>query len=154
MCRRFDSALVTNTRLTPFYDLMCTRIYPGLSKHFAFDIGGTALPGEMEAKHIVAMVEQLDVRPGFALSIGQEVAQKLPTAIAEAVSNSRPILKPGGEATMASKVTDPSPSSLATAFSWSPARTTWTVRGYFGIDQRGPGRKLSLELTRGAGAKS
>ena len=92
------------TRLTPFYDLMCTRIYPGLSKHFAFDIGGTTLPGEMEAKHIVAMAEQLDVRPGFALSIGQEVAKKMPHAISDAVSSIRPGLKPGGETVMANKV--------------------------------------------------
>ena len=32
-------------RLTPFYDMMCTRIYPGLSREFAFNIGGEVLPG-------------------------------------------------------------------------------------------------------------
>ena len=58
----------------------------------------------MEAKHIVAMAEQLDVRPGFALSIGQEVAKKMPHAISDAVSSIRPGLKPGGETVMANKV--------------------------------------------------
>lgn len=32
-------------RLTPFYDLMFTRVYPGLSKEFAFNLGGEVLPG-------------------------------------------------------------------------------------------------------------
>ncbi len=27
-------------RLAPFYDLMCTRLYSGLGRHFAFQFGG------------------------------------------------------------------------------------------------------------------
>lgn len=36
-------------RLTPFYDLMCTRIYPGLSREFAFSLGREVLPGQVGA---------------------------------------------------------------------------------------------------------
>ena len=39
-------------RLAPFYDLLCTRVYSGLAKHFAFRIGGESLPGALEPSHL------------------------------------------------------------------------------------------------------
>jgi serine/threonine-protein kinase HipA len=82
------------TRLTPFYDLMCTRIYPGLAQNFAFNIGGTAIPGEMEKHHLVAMAGQLNLRPKFVLGIGQKLANQLAQAMGAAAENLRPVLQP------------------------------------------------------------
>ena len=42
-------------RLAPFYDLLCTRVYSGLAKHFAFRIGGESLPGALEPRHLNAL---------------------------------------------------------------------------------------------------
>ncbi len=90
-------------RLTPFYDLMCTRIYPGLSQNFAFDIGGTTLPGEIKRQHIVRMAELLNFQPKFVLGIGQDLARKLPPALAAAVASMRDVLQ-RGDVTMASRL--------------------------------------------------
>ncbi len=90
-------------RLTPFYDLMCTRIYPGLSPSFAFDIGGTTLPGEVTGKHIADMAGQIGIGPKFASGVANELVGKLPAALAQAVESIRPSLTPR-DATMASRL--------------------------------------------------
>jgi len=90
-------------RLTPFYDLMCTRIYPGLSQSFAFDIGGTTMPGEIKRDNIVRMAEMLNFRPKFVLQIGQDVARKVPKALATATTSMQDVLQKGG-VTMASRL--------------------------------------------------
>jgi len=51
--------------LTPFYDLMCTRLYPGLPPEFAFAIGGEVRPGEMGATHLALMARQLGMQPAL-----------------------------------------------------------------------------------------
>lgn len=90
-------------RLTPFYDLMCTRIYPGLAQNFAFQIGGISLPGGMERAHWVAMAEQLNVRPAFVLSTGTALAAQLPAALDKAVKAMAPLLAPN-DAVMAERL--------------------------------------------------
>ncbi len=81
-------------RLTPFYDLMCTRIYPGLSPSFAFDIGGTTLPGEVTGRHIAQMADQIGIGSRFAMRVAQELAATLPTALAQALQSTRTGLAP------------------------------------------------------------
>jgi len=78
--------------LTPFYDLMCTRLYPGLSQEFAFAIGGESKPGAMTRDHITAMAKQLGMRPQFVVAQGLELAQRLPEAMARARDDVRPSL--------------------------------------------------------------
>jgi serine/threonine-protein kinase HipA len=51
--------------LTPFYDLLCTRLYPGLSPDFAFAIGGQSKPGSMTKQHFVLMAKELQISPQF-----------------------------------------------------------------------------------------
>ena len=69
-------------RLTPFYDLLCTGIYPGLSRSFAFKIGGSTVPSEFDRSHIMAMAEQLNLRPKFVLGMCHEVGEQIPKQIA------------------------------------------------------------------------
>ena len=64
--------------LTPFYDLMCTRLYPGLSPEFAFAIGGEVRPGEMSAEHLALMARQLGMQPRFLAQQARDMADRVP----------------------------------------------------------------------------
>lgn len=50
-------------RLTPFYDLMCTRVYSGLSGNFAFKIGEHYAPGKIARADIETLATQIGVAP-------------------------------------------------------------------------------------------
>lgn len=84
-------------RLTPFYDLMCTRLYPGLSSEFAFAIGGEVRPGEMGAEHLAQMARQLGMQPRFVLQQSREMAERLPAALSQAVQEITPSLAPSAK---------------------------------------------------------
>lgn len=84
-------------RLTPFYDLMCTRIYPGLSPHFAFSIGGETTPGTMSRANIMALAEAFNMRSGFLFAIAEELANKLPDATEAAIESLEPDLSAGAK---------------------------------------------------------
>ncbi len=90
-------------RLTPFYDLMCTRIYPGLSRNFAFNIGGSTVPGELGRSHILAMAEQLNMGSKFVLGIGKEVGEQLPEQLRTVQSEMGGALSPA-DATLAERL--------------------------------------------------
>ncbi|KQQ87158.1 hypothetical protein ASF77_16310 [Massilia sp. Leaf139] len=74
-------------RLAPFYDLMCTRIYPGLSNHFAFAIAGESEPGQLTDAHLAELARSLGVNVRYlqklALEVAQHVIEALPAAAAE-----------------------------------------------------------------------
>ena len=93
------------TRLAPFYDLMCTRMYPGLSQEFAFAIGGETAPGSITQTHIAAMAEQLNMRTAFVLSLADALAKKLPAAMEQAIAEARPSLSPSAK-TLAKRLKD------------------------------------------------
>jgi serine/threonine-protein kinase HipA len=82
-------------RLAPFYDLMCTRVYPGLGSHFAFSIAGESEPGKLTPGHIVQLAQALGVAPRYlqrlAIDVARDVAEAIP-AVAEQVL---PVLGPG-----------------------------------------------------------
>jgi serine/threonine-protein kinase HipA len=78
--------------LTPFYDLLCTRLYPGLSQEFAFAIGGEYKPGAMTHEHLVRLAQQLNMRPQFLAQQAAEMAQKMPDALERAVKTHKPAL--------------------------------------------------------------
>ncbi|MBU6259148.1 MAG: HipA domain-containing protein [Burkholderiales bacterium] len=79
-------------RLTPFYDLMCTRIYPGLAQEFAFAIGGEYRPASLNASHLLALASELGMRPQFIAQQAAEMARILPGAIEQAVNEIKPAL--------------------------------------------------------------
>jgi serine/threonine-protein kinase HipA len=89
--------------LTPFYDLMCTRLYPGLSPEFAFALGGEVRPGEMSAENLALMARQLGMRPRFLAQQARDMADRMPTAIAQAVREIAPLLTPSAR-TLAEKL--------------------------------------------------
>ena len=84
--------------LSPFYDLMCTRLYPGLSQEFAFSVGGEFKPGSMTGAHLAALAEQLRMRPQFLAQRAADLANRLPGALERAVAEVHPALNPSARA--------------------------------------------------------
>jgi serine/threonine-protein kinase HipA len=82
-------------RLAPFYDLMCTRVYPGLGAHFAFSIAGEDEPGKLTREHITQLARALRVAPRYLLNLAAEVAQQAAAAIPAAAAEVLPLLAPG-----------------------------------------------------------
>lgn len=74
-------------RLAPFYDMMCTRVYPGLSSQFAFRIAGEDEPGQITHAHIVALAKQLGIAARYlqklALDVARQTAAAVPLVAAE-----------------------------------------------------------------------
>lgn len=87
----------SGVRLTPFYDLMCTRIYPGLSQEFAFAIGGEVMPGAITQAHVRQMAQEMGIRPAFALGIAEDMARRIPGAIDAAIESVQHDLSPGAK---------------------------------------------------------
>ena len=65
------------TRLAPFYDLICTRAIERIDFHLAFDIGGERNPGFITQGHWDALAKQCDIRPGFLGNLVAETATLL-----------------------------------------------------------------------------
>jgi serine/threonine-protein kinase HipA len=64
-------------RLTPFYDLLSTSLYPGLSRKFAFNIGGESKPSSINQEQIISMSKLLGFKPKYVLKIAEEVSNNL-----------------------------------------------------------------------------
>ena len=71
-------------RLAPFYDLVCTRIYPSIDRHLAMGIGAThdatRDPGLVGRHHWEALALRLDVNPAWLLRQVRHQAQAAPWA--------------------------------------------------------------------------
>lgn len=80
--------------LTPFYDLMCTRIYPGLARKFALAIGGETQPGKISQEHITMMAGQLGMQPKFLIRMAADLAVRIPSAVQDALGALHPTLAP------------------------------------------------------------
>ncbi len=65
------------TRLAPFYDLICTRAIERIDFRLAFDIGGERNPGVITQGHWDALAKQCDIRPGFLGNLVAETATLL-----------------------------------------------------------------------------
>lgn len=82
--------------LTPFYDLVCTRVYKNLSASFAFAVGGQRNPGNIEYPHIVAMAKDIGIRPDFAFERAEALAAFIPEAIEASIEEVTPHLDNSG----------------------------------------------------------
>lgn len=69
--------------LAPFYDLMCTAIYPGLSARFAFAIGGEDKPGAIGKEQLDAMARELGFNARYVATLAQSLVAALPDALAQ-----------------------------------------------------------------------
>ena len=64
-------------RLSPFYDLVCTRAIERIDYHLAFDVGGQRDPTQITTAHWDTLARQCDVRPSFLDRLLQETAASL-----------------------------------------------------------------------------
>lgn len=64
-------------RLTPFYDLVCTRAIERIDYHLAFAVGDERNPSVVTRKHWEALASQCDIRPQFLLNQVNDVAIRL-----------------------------------------------------------------------------
>lgn len=70
-------------RLSPFYDLVCTAAYPGLSRRLALSVAGDADPGTIARPHWLRLGEQLGVRPAYVVDLVDEISAAAPDAVEE-----------------------------------------------------------------------
>ena len=61
--------------LAPFYDLLCTGVYPNLKRHFSFKIGDRDDPSLIGKKQFELLDQQLDLKFGTFEERMQKVAQ-------------------------------------------------------------------------------
>lgn len=77
--------------LAPFYDLMCTAVYPGFSRNFALKVGTTYAPGEITPEDLIAFAHDINVSVkylrGIAANLAAKVMPALEAAIAELLDN-------------------------------------------------------------------
>lgn len=77
-------------RLAPFYDLMSTRVYPGLGPSFAFRIAGESEPGKLRRTHLAALAAELGVAPRYVMQLATELAAHIPPALEKAAAEIQP----------------------------------------------------------------
>ena len=63
--------------LAPFYDLLCTEIYPGLKRRFSFLIGDRDQPDKIGKNQFLKLEESLDLKPFTFQEIFLKVMKKV-----------------------------------------------------------------------------
>jgi serine/threonine-protein kinase HipA len=75
-------------RLAPFYDLMCTKVYAGLSINFAFKIGQHFEPGQIDHRDVCELADSIGINSRtlfkIALDMAVRIEKNLPS-VAEAL---------------------------------------------------------------------
>jgi serine/threonine-protein kinase HipA len=100
-----------DVRLTPFYDLISTSIYPGLSRKFAFKIGGEGKPSDIRKEHIETMANSLGFKPKYVLKIAEEVSSALLTELNNVSEEIDAMASVGTEKTMVERLSQYIPSN-------------------------------------------
>lgn len=93
-----------DVRLTPFYDLMSTSLYPGLSRKFAFKIGGEDQPANIQQAQIITMASLLGFKPKYVLGIAEELAHKLLAELNNVAAEMNAVISVGAEQTMVERL--------------------------------------------------
>lgn len=84
-----------DVRLTPFYDLLSTSIYSGLSRKFAFNIGGENKPSNIHQDQVTKMVKSLGFKSEYVLSLAEKLSLNLIDAL-NSVSEEMSAIAPTG----------------------------------------------------------
>lgn len=61
-------------RLAPFYDLLCTQVYPDLAEKYAMKIGGENRPDWLQLRHWERLADELSLKKRFVLDMIQRMA--------------------------------------------------------------------------------
>jgi len=65
-------------RLAPFYDLICTRVYPELTSRLAMKIGSENRPDWVMVRHFKKFAHQVDIQSKWVINTLHQFAQALP----------------------------------------------------------------------------
>ena len=76
-------------RLSPFYDLICTRAIERIDYHLAFAVGGQTDPGQITAAHWDTLARQCEVGSRFLRRLLQESA----VSLLEQISNTKELFE-------------------------------------------------------------
>ena len=87
-------------RLAPFYDLMSTTLYSGLSRRFAFRIAGEDRPGSIERSHLETLARSMQFQPRYFLRQGLGLAERIPASIDSTLGALSPQAHQGAEQTL------------------------------------------------------
>jgi serine/threonine-protein kinase HipA len=68
---------VRGPRLAPFYDLICTRVYPDLTDRMAMRIGGENRPDWIQSRHWERFSAEINIKPRLVLQTLQEMPQRI-----------------------------------------------------------------------------
>jgi len=69
------------TRLAPFYDMVCTAVYPNMSQKFAFKIGGEARPRWMMFRHWERFAAETDTKLQFVSKVMADIIKRSESAL-------------------------------------------------------------------------
>jgi serine/threonine-protein kinase HipA len=64
-------------RLAPFYDLLCTIVYPDLSDKLAMKVGGENRPEWIQLRHWERFAEEINIKPNLVLKIVETMASNI-----------------------------------------------------------------------------
>ena len=76
-------------RLTPFYDLVCTRVYERLDRLMAMRIGETADPGQIRTQDWVLLAESIGVGRKFLLDLARDMIERVREALGNVAAGFR-----------------------------------------------------------------
>jgi serine/threonine-protein kinase HipA len=74
-------------RLAPFYDLICTQVYPDLTDKLAMRIGGENRPAWIQEKHWEELGDLVGIKSGFVLKTFSEMATGIVPAARELLND-------------------------------------------------------------------
>jgi serine/threonine-protein kinase HipA len=92
------------TQLAPFYDLVCTAVYPHLSPKLAFKIGGENRPKWLMARHWRRFAEDVAVKPKFMDKLMAEMIERIESTLPNVVVEIKGMISNQGELQMIEKV--------------------------------------------------
>jgi serine/threonine-protein kinase HipA len=95
---------LNGVRLTPFYDLLSTSLYPGLSRKFAFNIGSESTPSNIHINQVISMSESLGFKAKYVLKIAEEVSNDLLSALDATSEEINTVASVGTEKTMVERL--------------------------------------------------
>lgn len=94
------------TKLAPFYDLVCTAVYPNLSRKLAFKIGGENRPKWLMPRHWQRFAEEIGFKPTLIDKTISEMSHRIEAALPEVCSDLKNSVTNTGEQEMLEKVSE------------------------------------------------
>ena len=92
-------------RLAPFYDLMCTKVYSGLSNNFAFKIGQHFAPGQINHHDVCELADSIGINRRIMLKIALSTADQIEKNLPNIVEALLPLtIKGSGEQILLERV--------------------------------------------------